>query len=50
MMASVKKGYLATPPSVSAWWKHMRDNKRAFWKRNRAAERAEIKDRTSALD
>lgn len=40
-MASVKKGYLATPPSISGWWKHLRDTKRAFWKRNRVAETVE---------
>ncbi|WP_425989928.1 hypothetical protein [Brevundimonas sp. TWP2-3-2] len=44
-MASVKKGYLATPLSLSAWWKHLRDTSRAFWKRNRVAERVEVKRR-----
>ena len=31
-MASVKQGTLSRPPQ---WWKHLRDWKRVFWKRER---------------
>ncbi len=34
-MANVKKGNLAKPPQ---WWKHLRDWKRLFWKRERQAQ------------
>jgi hypothetical protein len=39
-MANVKKGQLTKP---GEWWKHLRWTKRAFWKRNRRAEVAEVK-------
>jgi len=39
-MASVKKGNLAAPPQ---WWKHLRDWKRVFWKRERRKHSHEIK-------
>ena len=43
-MATVKKGLLVEAPE---WWKHLRDNERVFWKRNRTAERADIKRQIS---
>lgn len=39
-MASVKKGNRAAPPQ---WWKHLRDWKRVFWKKERRAQVREIK-------
>jgi hypothetical protein len=40
-MASVKQGQITKPPSLSAWWKHMRRRgKRQFWKRERKAGKA----------
>ena len=33
-MATVKRGILTRPPQ---WWKHLRDWKRVFWKRERKA-------------
>jgi hypothetical protein len=33
-MASFKKGVLTQPPQ---WWKHLRDWKRIFWKKERKA-------------
>jgi hypothetical protein len=36
-MANVKKGLLTAP---SEWWKHLRDVKREFWKRERKAAKA----------
>jgi len=33
-MAGVKKGNLTKPPQ---WWRHLRDWKRIFWKRERKA-------------
>jgi hypothetical protein len=38
-MANVKKGNLTPPPQ---WWKHLRDWKRFFWKRERVAQKKEI--------
>jgi len=38
-MANVKKGQLAAAPE---WWRHLRWTKRAFWKRERVADRNEI--------
>jgi hypothetical protein len=35
-MAHVRKGQLTPAPQ---WWKHLRDLKRAFWKRERKAAR-----------
>jgi hypothetical protein len=39
-MANVKKGILTPPPQW--WWKHLRDWKRVFWKkeRKRSAQQA----------
>ncbi len=34
-MAHVKKGLSVRPPQ---WWKHLRDWKRVFWKRQRKAD------------
>lgn len=39
-MANVKKGNLAAPPQ---WWRHLREWKRVFWKRERRAQDAAIK-------
>ena len=38
-MANVKQGNLVKPRQ---WWKHLRDWKREFWKRNRKASRKDI--------
>lgn len=38
-MATVKKGILTRAPQ---WWKHLRDWKRVFWKRERKAVRQDI--------
>lgn len=38
-MASVKSGSHLTPPPQ--WWKHLRDWKRVFWKRERKAAKAD---------
>ena len=35
-MANVKKGNVTAPPQ---WWKHLRDWKRVFWKRERKAQK-----------
>ena len=37
-MANVKKGQLV---AAGEWWKHLRWTKRAFWKRQRQADRRE---------
>jgi len=43
-MATKKKGVLTPSPQ---WWRHLRDWKRAFWKRERqAAQRAMKGERT----
>lgn len=39
-MANVKKGLLTPPPQ---WWKHLRDWKRVFWKRERKAAQRETR-------
>ena len=39
-MANVKKGNLAPPPQ---WWKHLRDWKRTFWKRERRSQDKQAK-------
>ena len=40
-MATVKNGQLTRAPAPAAWWKHLREFKRTFWKRERkAAKRA----------
>jgi len=41
-MATVKKGTLTR---ATEWWKHLRWAKRAFWKRERKAEKVEIEQR-----
>jgi hypothetical protein len=50
-MANVRKGQLTPSPE---WWKHLRWMKRAFWKRERQAEKMEIlisnKDELTAKD
>lgn len=38
-MASVKKGTITPPPQ---WWKHLRDWKRVFWKRERKAQKRDF--------
>lgn len=39
-MASVKKGVLTPPPQ---WWKHLRDWKRTFWKKERKAQKHDVR-------
>jgi len=39
-MANIKKGNVAAPPQ---WWKHLRDWKRVFWKKERRKQTALIK-------
>lgn len=39
-MGNVKKGNLTRPPE---WWKHLKFRKKDFWKRERVAEKKEIK-------
>ena len=39
-MATVKKGTLTRSPQ---WWKHLRDWKRIFWKKERKMIKEEIK-------
>lgn len=43
-MATVKKGTLTRAPQ---WWKHLRDWKRVFWKRERKAAQRDV--RTQSL-
>ena len=38
-MAGVKKGTLSRSPQ---WWKHLREFKRTFWKKERKAHKKEI--------
>lgn len=38
-MASVKKGTITPSPQ---WWKHLRDWKRVFWKRERKAHKRDF--------
>ena len=42
-MANVKQGNLAKPPQ---WWKHLDWAKRVFWKRERQAHKAAIREQT----
>lgn len=44
-MATIKKGYLTPAPSAAAFWKHLREFKRVFWKRERKAARLDIVSR-----
>lgn len=46
-MANVKKGQLTTPPQ---WWRHLRDWKRVFWKRERKAAQSEIREEAAAAE
>ncbi len=39
-MANVKKGNVTAPPQ---WWKHLRDWKRIFWKKERRNQAGAIK-------
>lgn len=39
-MATLKKGVLSKSPQ---WWKHLRDWKRVFWKKERKAVREYIR-------
>jgi hypothetical protein len=41
-MATVKKGALTSAPQ---WWKHLRWEKRHFWKAERQAQRQDARDR-----
>jgi hypothetical protein len=38
-VATIKKGQLTPAPSPAAFWKHLREWKRAFWKRERKSAR-----------
>jgi len=38
-MATIKKGQLTPAPSNAAFWKHLREWKRVFWKRERKTAR-----------
>jgi len=38
-MANVKQGQTVRPPQ---WWRHLRDWKRVFWRRQRRADRQDI--------
>ena len=38
-MANVRKGLLTPPPQ---WWRHLKDNKRVFWKAERKAAKVEV--------
>jgi hypothetical protein len=44
-MANVKKGNVAAPPQ---WWKHLREWKRVFWKKERRKQTAVIKRESSS--
>ena len=46
-MATKKKGILTPPPR---WWRHLRDLKRAFWKRERQAAQRAIKGERASGD
>jgi hypothetical protein len=39
-MANVKKGQSVSAPQ---WWKHLRDWKRVFWKKQRQADKQQVK-------
>jgi hypothetical protein len=41
-MANVKKGLLVRP---SQWWKHLKEYKKVFWRKQRGAEKRDIKKR-----
>jgi len=38
-MATIKQGQLTPAPSNAAFWQHLREWKRVFWKRERKAAR-----------
>ena len=38
-MATIKKGQLTPVPSYAAFWRHLREWKRLFWKRERKTAR-----------
>lgn len=40
-MANVKKGNMTKPPQ---WWKHLKEWKRFFWKKERKAQKKQIKE------
>ena len=46
-LANVKKGQLTRPPQ---WWKHLRDWKKIFWRKERKAVQKEVKDRISVFE
>lgn len=39
-MANVKKGNMTPPPQ---WWKHLKDWKRVFWKKERKNQQRQIR-------
>ena len=45
-MATVKKGTLVCFPE---WWVHLRKTKRMFWKKQRKAEKALVKQDLNSL-
>jgi hypothetical protein len=47
-VATIKKGQLTPSPSNAAFWRHLREWKRVFWKRERKAARHEAGDRASS--
>lgn len=47
IMATVKKGTHVASPQ---WWKHLRDWKRTFWKKERKAAETEVVDVLSMMD
>lgn len=46
LVANVKHGNITPPPQ---WWKHLRDWKRIFWKRERMAQQRNIANDTDVL-
>jgi hypothetical protein len=46
-MANVKQGNLTKSPQ---WWKHLKDWKRIFWKKERKAHQRDIKGQTKEIN
>ena len=46
-MANVKQGNQTRPPQ---WWKHLRDWKRVFWKKERKAQKRNIDNEQKTRD
>jgi hypothetical protein len=45
-MANVKKGQTVPSPE---WWKHLKWAKRTFWKKQRKADKTELKDQKQVI-